>query len=262
MPAYPGGGGTVAAAKSGNTYPDYVDQTVFVVNGNSATFNPFSGPKGSPFDAKMYPSNGANYTTVPVANTLDHSTGGLSTGIGFESTDNGQLVAGIQTNNLIVTTSGTTKGIPAGGPGALNGFSDDYQPGITLPSGASISNTVPTPPSQVPYGAALLAIGGGQSKITVVNSDYAKGISNVVPYTLNNILDMGVGGSRDAGAGPAFTGFGMKTVVASADIAQGVAIEAGFVNRTAPAASGIVLKSGASAFGSATAASPAIGSTA
>jgi len=259
MPAYPGGGGTVAAAKSGNTYPDYVDQTVFVVNGNSASFNPFSGPKGSPFDAKMYPSNGANYTTVPVANTLDHSTGGLSTGIGFESTDNGQLVAGIQTNNLIVTTSGTTKGIPAGGPGALNGFSDDYQPGITLPSGASISNTVPTSPSQVPYGAALLAIGGGKSTTPTAASSYS---APTVPYTLNNILDMGVGGSRDAGAGPAFTGFGTKLVTASTDIAQGAAIETGFVNRTAAAASGIVLKSGASAFGSATAASPAIGTTA
>ena len=260
MPAFPSGGAAVANPP---LYPDYVSAAVFVVGGNSASFSPFSGPKGSPQDALMYPANIAQpIPSQRVANTLDHSTGALSTGIGFESMDNGQLVAGIRTGDLIVTTSGTTKGIPANGPGALNGFTDDYTPGVSLPSGASILNTVPTAPSQVPYGAALLAIGGGQSKITVANSDYAKGISNVVPLTLNNILDMGVGGSRDAGAGPAFTGFGLKSVVASTDIAQGAAIETGFVNRTAPAASGIVLKSGNSAFGSATAASPAVGSTA
>jgi hypothetical protein len=194
----------------------------------------------------MYPSNGANYTTVPVANTADHSTGGLSTGIGFESTDNGQLVAGVRTGDLIVTTGGTTKGIPANGPGAINGFTDDYQPGITLPSGASATL------------ATMLAIGGGKSTITVVAGDVAKGLSVVSPYNVQPILDMGVGGSRDAGAGPAFTGFGMKSVTATADVAQGAAIEAGFVNRTAPAASGIVLKNGSSAFGSATAASSVV----
>ena len=243
MSAFPGGGAAVATPP---LYPDYVSAAVFIVGGNSASFSPFSGPKGSPFDAKMYPSNGANYTTVPVANTADHSTGGLSTGIGFESTDNGQLVAGVRTGDLIVTTGGTTKGIPANGPGAINGFTDDYQPGITLPSGASATL------------ATMLAIGGGKSTITVVAGDVAKGLSVVSPYNVQPILDMGVGGSRDAGAGPAFTGFGMKSVTATADVAQGAAIEAGFINRTAPAASGIVLKNGSSAFGSATAASPAV----
>jgi len=243
MSAYPSGGAAVATPP---LYPDYVSAAVFIVGGNSASFSPFSGPKGSPFDAKMYPSNGANYTTVPVANTADHSTGGLSTGIGFESTDNGQLVAGVRTGDLIVTTGGTTKGIPANGPGAINGFTDDYQPGITLPSGASATL------------ATMLAIGGGKSTITVVAGDVAKGLSVVSPYNVQPILDMGVGGSRDAGAGPAFTGFGMKSVTATADVAQGAAIEAGFINRTAPAASGIVLKNGSSAFGSATAASPVV----
>ena len=244
MSAYPSGGAAVATPP---LYPDYVSAAVFIVGGNSAFFSPFSGPKGSPFDAKMYPSTGANYTTVPVANTADHSTGGLSTGIGFESTDNGQLVAGVRTGDLIVTTSGTTKGIPANGPGAINGFTDDYQPGLSLPSGANAT------------GAILLAIGGGKSVITPgAGSDYSKGTSNPVPYNAQPILDMGVGGSRDAGAGPAFTGFGMKSVTAVADVAQGVAIEAGWINRTAPAASGIVLKNGTSAFGSATAASPAV----
>jgi hypothetical protein len=191
----------------------------------------------------MYPANIANPTLAQaVANTADHSTGGLSTGIGFESTDNGQLVAGINTGNLISTaSSGAAKGIPTNGPGALNGFTDDYQPGISLPSGALATLAI------------LLAIGGGKSTANTVAAPTAP-----APYNVQPILDMGDGGSRDAGAGPAFTGFGMKSVTATADVAQGAAIEAGFINRTAPAASGIVLKNTLSAFGSASAASPVV----
>ena len=244
MSAFPGGGAAVASPP---LYPDYVSSAVFIVGGNSASFSPFSGPKGSPFDALMYPSNIANpILSQRVANTADHSTGALSTGIGFESTDNGQLVAGITTGNLVVTTGGTTKGIPANGPGSLNGFTDDYQPGITLPSGASATL------------ATMLAIGGGKSTITAVAGDVAKGLSVVSPYNVQPILDMGVGGSRDAGAGPAFTGFSLKSVTATAPVAQGAVIETGFVNRTAPAASGISLATGLSAFGSNTATSAAV----
>jgi hypothetical protein len=243
MSAFPGGGAAVANPP---LYPDYVSQAVFVVGGNSASFSPFSGPKGSPFDALMYPANIANpIPSQRVANTLDHSTGALSTGIGFESTDNGQLVAGITTGNLINTgSSGAAKGIPTNGPGALNGFTDDYQPGISLPSGVSATTAI------------LLAIGGGKS--TANGTTVAQPPTVAAPYSVQPILDMGVGGSRDAGAGPAFTGFGMKSVTATADVAQGGVIETGFVNRTAPAASGIVLKNGASAFGSSTTASPAV----
>jgi len=241
MPAFPSGGAVVASPP---LYPDYVSNAVFVVGGNSATLSPFSGPKGSPFDAKMYPSNGATYTTVPVANTADHSTGGLNTGIGFETTDNGQLVAGIDTGNVIVLTSGTTKGIPANGPGSLNGFSDEYQPGISLPSGASAPD------------ARLLAIGGGRSTANGTTVAQPPTVPN--PYAVQPLLDMGVGGARDAGAGPAFTGFGMKSVIATAGVAQGAAIETGWINRTAPAASGISLLTGKTAFGSNTAASAAV----
>lgn len=245
MPAFPSGGAAVASPP---LYPDYVSNAVFVVGGNSATLSPFSGPKGSPFDALMYPANIANpIPSQRVANTLDHSTGALDTGIGFETTDNGNLVAGITTGNMIVTTGGTTKGIPANGPGSINGFTDDYTPGVTLPSGAAA--TV----------ATMLAIGGGRSVITPgAGSDYSKGISSPNPYAVQPLLDMGVGGSRDAGGGSPFTGFAMKSVTAAADVAQAGVIETGFINRTVAAVSGIVLKSGLSAFGSATAASAAV----
>lgn len=235
MPAFPSGGAAVAVPP---LYPDYVSNAVFVVGGNSASFSPFSGPKGSPFDAKTYDPTvyTPNPSTGKIANTADHSTGALCTGIGFESTDSGQLVAGI--GNPLYSAA-----IPA----SVNNFSDSYVPGQTLPSGSAAPD------------ARLLAIGGGKSVITPgPGTDYSIGVSTPVPYVSQPILDMGVGGSRDAGAGPAFTGFGMKLVTAAADVAQGAVIETGFVNRTAPAASGIVLKSGNNAFGSATAASPAV----
>jgi len=44
-------------------------------------------------------------------------------------------------------------------------------------------------------------------------------------------MAFGMGGSRDAGAGPAFTGFGMKATLAAADVAFAGVIETGFVNR-------------------------------
>jgi hypothetical protein len=234
MPAFPGGGGTVANPP---LYPDYVSATVFATNGNSATLSPFSGPKGSPFDALEYPKG--TYQPIPsqrVAKTDDHSTGALSTGIGFETTDSGDLVAGLS-GTLYTATNAAS----------VNSFSDNYIPGQTLPSGSLAT------------GAILTAIGGGRSTITAgAGTDWSKGTSNPNPYASQPLLDMGLGGSRDAGAGPAFTGFSLKLVTASAAVAQGAAIEAGWVNRTAPAASGISLKGGNHAFGSSTAASPAV----
>lgn len=251
MPGFPMGGAAVSAPVP--LYPDYVSNVVFVIGGNSVALNPFSGPKGSPFDALMYPPGTYQPTlSQRVPNTTDHSTGALSTGIGFDTIDNGCLgagpnntygKAGIDTGNIIVTTGGTTKGIPANGPGAINGFSDDYIPGTTLPSGALATLAI------------LTAIGGGKSTTPTAASSYS---APTVPYNVQPLLDMGVGGSRDAGAGPAFTGFSMKLVTATSACAQGVAIEAGFVNRTAPAASGVQLLTGVSAFGSSTVASAAV----
>ena len=180
--------------------------------GKAVAINPFSGPKGSPFDAKKYPSNVAmaNPSTI-VADPSNISTGALSTGIGFGSDCR-----------------------DPGFPVIQDEFTDDYQPGITLPGSGAASTAI------------LLAIGGGKSTVSGL-------LSTPAPYVAQPLLTAGNGGSRDAGAGPAFTGFGTKLVTAAADIANGAVIETGWVNRQ-----GSTLKTGLSQFGSSVAASPAV----
>ena len=95
--------------------------------------------------------------------------------------------------------------------------------------------------------ALLTCIGGGKSTAA------ANGIAPTVPYVAQPLLGFGNGGSRDAGAGPAFTGFGAKTVTAVATVANGAVVETGFVNRA-----GISIVIGQSVFGSDVAASPAV----
>lgn len=112
------------------------------------------------------------------------------------------------------------------------GFTDDYTPGVTKPDGTAATTSV------------LMYIGGGKSDAT----------GAPVPYTAGFGIGMaGNGGSRDAGAGPAFQGFKVKTVTATGAVANGAAVETGFTNR-----SGIALTTGQSVFGSATAASGAV----
>jgi hypothetical protein len=89
-------------------------------------------------------------------------------------------------------------------------------------------------------------IGGGKSVIT-------NGLSVPTPYTAGiSILEAGNGGSRDAGAGPAFTGFQMKMVTATGTVANAGVVETGWVNR-----SGVTITTGQSIFGSDVAASAA-----
>jgi len=172
--------------------------------GLSVIFDPLSGPKASPFDARTITGWAAGmpqYANDP----LNISTGALSTGIGFGSPP----VFGAND--------------PA--PFAEGNFTDDYVPGQDLPSGAATS-------------AALLYIGGGKSDAT----------GAPVPY---DVADLGIcmagqGGSRDGGTTP-FTGFPIKTVTATATVANGAAVETGFLNR-----SGVSIPSGASVFGSST----------
>lgn len=139
------------------------------------------------------------------------------------------------------TTGALSTGIGFGGnhvigptaPASIRaaGFTDDYIPGGSSPTPVNATD------------ARYTYIGGGRST--------AAGVSN--PYTAGyQICGAGNGGSRDGGAGPAFTGFSAKMVTASATVANGAAIEAGFINR-----SGVSLASGQSAFGSATAANAA-----
>jgi len=228
MPAFPSGGAAVAVPP---LYPDYVSNAVFVVGGNAMTFSPFSGPKGSPFDALMYPSNIVHpIPSQRVANTSDHSTGALSTGIGLALNDN---VPGIQYPLFQPAV-----------PDSVNKPLYHYQPGLTLPADSAAPD------------ARLLAIGGGKNVVTAgAGGDWSRGTSAPVPYIAQPILGAGNGGSRDAGAGPAFTGFGMNVVAnpTAAVIANGAVIEAGWVNRM-----GVDLLGLASALGSSTTASPAV----
>lgn len=168
--------------------------------GKTVLMNPFSGPKGSPFDKDQ---------------SGNHSTGALSTGIGF----GGNFVIG-------PTAPASIKD---------RGFSDDYIPGVSLPSGVLATN------------ARLTCIGGGKSTACV------NGIAPTVPYNAQPLLAFGEGGSRDAGAGPAYTGFGLKTVTATGSVATGAAIEAGFLSRNTRA-----MVSGESAFGNSNTASAAV----
>jgi hypothetical protein len=115
------------------------------------------------------------------------------------------------------------------------GFDDDETLGITTPSGTASTNAI------------YMYVGGGRS-----NPD-----GTPLPYTAGyGIGGAGNGGSRDAGAGPAFTGFLGKIVTAAAGVANGAVVETGWVNR-----SGVSLLTGQSTLGLASAASavPALG---
>ena len=140
------------------------------------------------------------------------STGALSTGIGFGSPP------------IIGPTA----------PKSINdaGFTDDYVPGVTKPDGTAGFSW-------------MMYIGGGRCNPPPENGD---GTAEPDPWTTNfGIGGAGNAGSRDAGNGQGFT---MKTVTAPSDIANGVAIETGFTNR-----SGQTVRTGHSAFGSSTVAS-------
>jgi len=165
--------------------------------GTPVIFDLLSGPKGSPRDNdKDYPNGGNWQTGTGVANNTA-STGALSTGIGFGPNVGPQGTKEVQVPN-----------------GSTQNFTDDYVPGISRPDKTVVDSTI-------------MYIGGGKTN-AVVN-----GAAQNVPYTAGyGIGAAGSGGSRDAGAGPAFTGFTMKTVTAAADIPVGSPIEAGFVNRS------------------------------
>jgi hypothetical protein len=157
--------------------------------------------------------NDKDYATGTGVANANASTGGLSTGIGF-----GQTVI------LDPLYAGTAKN-----------FTDDYTPGVTKPDGTASADST------------YMYIGGGKSTANVGGS------APTVPYTVGfGIGGAGNGGSRDAGAGPAFTGFPIKLVTAAAGVAVDAAVEANWTNR-----SGKALLTGQSTFGSGTAASVA-----
>lgn len=145
------------------------------------------------------------------------STGALSTGIGY---------------------GGASPIIGPTAPASIKaaGFTDDTTPGVSLPAGTASANS------------NIMYIGGGKCTKNV------NGIAPAVPYVAGfGLGGAGNGGSRDAGAGPAFTGFLTKMVTAAAGVATGAAVEAGWLNR-----SNVALLTGQSIFGSSNAASAAV----
>jgi len=151
--------------------------------------------------------------------TGNASTGGLSNGIGYGSPPVIDPVSNALVSNVLY-------GI------RLAGFDDDETLGQTKPDGTATTNST------------LMHIGGGRSN--------ADGTPN--PYTAGYGIGMaGNGGSRDAGAGPAFTGFQIKLVTAVGAVANGAVVETGFANR-----SGVALVANQSVFGSSTTASAAV----
>lgn len=186
--------------------------------GSCVMFSPFSGPKGSPFSGSTI-TGWTGGTPTYALDVTNVSTGALQTGIGFGSPP--------------------VFGVTAPASIQAAGFNDDYTPGIDYYTSATTKQAATT--------AILTAIGGGKSTANV------NGIAPTVPYVAQPLLKAGRGGSRDAGAGPNFTGFACKTVTATATVANGAVVETGFVNR-----SGQSITTGQSVFGSAVAASPAV----
>lgn len=201
-------------------------------NGKFVMMSPFSGPKGSPFDARTISYVGGSYTPTYTADPLNLSTGGLSTGIGYNATPVFSALPGL-TNPLSLRAQS---------------FDDDYTPGQTFPDGVTQATD-----------SRFVAIGGGRNVLVAGTGANGNGTpaSEVVSvpsmYNLQPLLGFGGGSSRDAGAGPAFTGFPVKMVTAIGAVADGAAIEAGFTNR-----SGVAMIAGQSAHGSSTTASAAV----
>jgi hypothetical protein len=181
--------------------------------GNFTIFDLLSGPKGSPKDRDVDIAYLASPGSAGTASG-NASTGALSTGIGFGSPP----VIGLTAPASILAA----------------GYNDDYTPGITKPDNTAATTSI------------LMYIGGGRS------SNDAAGTSS--PYTAGfGIGGAGQGGSRDAGAGPAYTGFVTKMVTATGAVATGAAVETGYSNR-----SGVALVTGQSVFGSFGTASAAV----
>lgn len=180
--------------------------------GAAIIFDPLSGPKASPLDARTitgYTSSvtGAQGTPIYANDPTNCSTGALSTGIGFGDSD-------IFGANLPAS----------GGIFPPGNFTDDYIPGQDLPSSAQAAD------------ASIMYIGGGLSN--------ALGVSTPRAIGTVGLCGAGNGGSRDGGTTP-FTGFPLKTVTATGTVANGAAVETGWVNR-----SGVSITTGQSVFGS------------
>jgi len=183
--------------------------------GTPVIFDLLSGPKGSPLDVRRitgYVLGSPQYAN-DAANASQVSTGAMSTGIGFGE----NVLIGPISNPII---SNALNGIRKAG------FTDDYIPGASKLDGTAAADST------------FVYIGGGKTTIVAGNGPNGNGwpvqakVASTVPYVAGyGIGAAGNGGSRDAGAGPAFTGFPMKVVTAAGAVAIGAVVEAGWVNR-------------------------------
>jgi hypothetical protein len=234
MPAY-----AMGSARSVITDPGFATSPPVPnpADGKPVIMSPFSGPSGSPFDAKVYPTNvWPPVLRSQVADPTNVSTGALNTGIGIGLNCK---VAYLDGATVWPTTPGG--GVPI--KSLESGFTILTTPGGNLPSQA------------LAVDSRLMAIGGGRSVATPVKAgDYSHTLSSPNPYTAGYPLEgFGGGGSRDAGAGPAFTGFPLKLVNATGDTAPGGVLATGYVNR-----SGVTVKGQNCQFGSSTTANAAV----
>lgn len=189
-------------------------------SGSPVIMNPFTGQKSAlfDFDTVKFDITSSTYGTTTAKSskelTAQTSTGGAVTGIGF----GGGHVIG--------------QAFPSSNPIAVEGFNDNYVPGVTMPDGTTAATT-----------SVLMAIGGGRS--TPMNNSGTSGANQIDvsnPYTIAPIVGFGNSGSRDGGT--AGRGFALKTVTATGTVANGSAVETGFNNR-----SGVSVTTGQSVFG-------------
>ena len=196
--------------------------------GSAILFDPLSGPKNAPLDARTIASWSSG-SPVYAGDPTNISTGALQTGIGFGSPPI------------------FTGGAPGDGKQFPDGnFTDNYIPGQSKPDATNAANST------------IMYIGGGRDQIVDGTGPNGNGwpagskvsLPNPYPVAQVAVCMAGNGGSRDGGASP-FTGFATKTVTASGNVANGAVIETGWANR-----SGVGLTSGQSTFGSAAAQLP------
>lgn len=201
--------------------------------GQFVIFDPISGPKGSPLDGRTISGYDANRMPIYVADPTNFSTGALSTGIGIGAN---ALISGPATPPVNIYRAG---------------WNDNMVPGKKIATYAAAPAVAVVATDA--FNSTMLYIGGGRM-VAGTADDIRTGRPYVPsPYTAGvAIFGAGNGGSRDAGAGPAFTGFALKMVTAAGAVADGAVVETGFTNR-----SGRALVTGDSVFGSEVAATAA-----
>jgi hypothetical protein len=166
------------------------------------------------FDLLSGPKGSPKDRDVDIAYLASPSSAGTASG----NASTGALATGIGFGSPPII------GVTAPASIAAAGFTDDYVPGVTKPDGTASTTSI------------YMYIGGGKSDAYGVSSPYTAGYG---------IGGAGQGGSRDAGAGPAYTGFVTKMVTAAGAVAIGAVVETGYSNR-----SGVALTTGQSVFGS------------